>query len=541
MRKVLLLLPFVFAFLTGFAQGPDKYIVFFKDKNGTPYSLSNPSAYLSQRAVNRRQAQGIQVDSSDLPVNPSYLQQVSNTGALILGRSRWFNTVTIQTNDPSAVSTISGFSFVKNVKKVFGTGLNRQRPENIFEDARTMAPDPLYGWSYNQIAMLNGHLIHQLGYKGQGKMIAVLDAGFLNADILPAFDSLRMNGQIKGTWDFVTNDTNVYEDSGHGTNVLSLMGANVPGTLIGTAPKAEYWLLRSEDAPTEYLIEEYNWVSAAEFADSAGADVINSSLGYTEFDAASQNHTYSDMDGNTAPASIGADIAASKGILVVNSAGNSGNDPWTYIGAPADGDSVMAVGAVDSVRMYASFSSRGPSSDGQVKPNVSAQGRLPFLARTDGTYGNSSGTSFSSPIMAGMAASFWSAFPTLSNMQLMTLIQQSADRANNPDDYTGYGIPDFMKAYGTMTDTDNRKKDELKVFPNPFDSKLFLSFYAEDKEEAFFSVYNLLGQEIFTGKADVYPYLYNTVSFEMEHETSGMYIIHLNLGDKTLNSYVIKK
>jgi hypothetical protein len=338
-----------------------------------------------------------------------------------------------------------------------------------------------YGGSFNQIDMIGGVCLDNNGFRGQGMVIAVLDGGFRNVDVMLAFDSLRMNNHILGTYDFVEGDNSVYEDDSHGSYVLSCMGANLPGDLIGTAPEADYWLLRSEDATSEYIVEEYFWAAAAEFADSVGADLINSSLGYTTFDDFTQDHSYADMDGNTTPGSRAADVAASRGILVCNSAGNSGSSPWTFIGAPADADSILAIGAVDGSGNYASFSSHGPSADGQVKPAVVAKGEGTTLAGLSGGTFTGNGTSFSSPVLCGMAACLWQAHPSFSNMQIMSQIIQSASQYASPDTYLGYGIPDFCAANLALGGNPYQLGEEDNLFitgPNPFDNELLFSFYS---------------------------------------------------------------
>ncbi|MDQ3192396.1 MAG: S8 family serine peptidase, partial [Bacteroidota bacterium] len=331
---------------------PGKYWIQFTDKTNSPFSLSTPNQFLSSKAIERRINQHIPLIENDLPVNQSYIDSVSGAGALIINRSKWFNAVTIATSDSAVLSTIAAFSFVKQIRGVQRIVSTDRREEKFFlEQSKNMSfceptlDSTYYGFSLNQIQMLAGDKLHFEGYKGAGKIIAVLDAGFSGVDTIGAFDNLWENNRILGTRDFISKDTMVFEDHAHGMYVLSVMGGWIPGKLIGTAPEASYWLLRTEDAGSEYIVEEDNWVAAAEFADSAGVDIINSSLGYTTFDDPSHDHTYADMDGNSTRITIGADIAASKGIIVVNSAGNSGASPWNYIGAPADGFNVLAVGA----------------------------------------------------------------------------------------------------------------------------------------------------------------------------------------------------
>jgi len=279
--------------------------------------------------------------------------------------------------------------------------------------------------------------------------------------------------------------------------VLSTMGANLPGELIGTAPKADYWLLRTEDGGSEYIIEEYNWVAGAAFADSVGADVINSSLGYTEFDDPSQNHTCDDMTGNTTPVTRGANIAAQRGMVVVNSAGNSGGSGWMCVGAPADGTDVLAVAAVDSNGNYASFSSWGLINGSYVKPNVASQGALAVVSWTDGTIVRSNGTSFSSPIMAGMVASLWSARPGLSASDLRRMVEQSGSQSGNPDTLLGYGIPDFFLILGEQ-EQGAQKAAGAKVYPNPFSRTVTLVLTTGQEASLVAVLWSVRGEKVFT-------------------------------------------
>src|SRR4030095_16295334 len=291
-----------------------------------------------------------------------------------------------------------------------------------------------------------------IGLRGQGMQIALLDNGFNNyaSPSFNAFDSLNANHQVLGTWDFVAREQNVSDDGSHGMSCFSIIAANVPGQFVGKAPKANFWLYQTEDNSSEYPIEEFNWACGAEKADSSGSDVISSSLGYITFDNASLNHTYQDMDGNTTMAAIAADLAAKKGILVFISNGNFGIGSWHFLSTPADGDSVIAVGAVNTDGEVGDFSSYGPSSDGRIKPDIASVGVSAILVTAGGTIGSGNGTSFACPNMAGLATCLWQGFPELSNMQLRSALWQAATKATKPDDRMGYGIPDMKKAFGNL-------------------------------------------------------------------------------------------
>jgi serine protease AprX len=477
---------------------PAKYIIKLKDKNASSKSISQPESYLSAKAIARREKHRIEINTSDMPVSSEYLDAIMAKGAKIIYQSKWLNTLIVETTDPYFIEKISSLQFVANIKefkdiksktaaKVSGKPFfinETYKPYNQYLSPKTVQSGASfnYGSAFNQINMISGNQLHDMGYRGEGMTIAVIDAGFNSADLLHAFDSLWVNNQILGTHDFVEPDNNVFNTaiSSHGMMVLSTMGGNLPGQIVGTAPKASYWLLRSEDARNddEYLMEEYYWVNAAEFADSVGADVINSSLGYTEFDNPVENHTYADMDGNTTPITIGADMAAKKGILVVNSAGNSAYDPWHYIGAPADGDSVLSIGAVDPQGNYAAFSSTGPTYDGRIKPNIAAQGAPAAVADLSGGVVYGSGTSFSSPIIAGMSACLWQANSSYSNMDIINALQESASQSENPDSLLGYGIPNYVTANILLTVNENNGAitKDINISPNPFRTDFAIGF-----------------------------------------------------------------
>lgn len=518
-----------------------KYWVQFTDKNNNPYSISNPSQFLSTKAIERRTKQNISIVENDLPVNPSYLDSIISTGAIVLNKSKWLNGVTVQVMDTAELIKINSFSFVQQIKTVARKKISRDKdleissihPVNHGEFKTT----DNYGYASNQVKMLNTHVLHYLGFKGEGMTIAVLDNGFNKVNTMVAFDSLRANGQILGTWNFINSTANVYDEGDHGSWVLSTMAGNLPGQLIGTAPKANYWLLHSEDNSSEQSIEEDNWVTAAEFADSVGADVINSSLGYSEFNDSMMNYTYTDMDGNTTRVTQGADIAVSKGILVCNSAGNEGSSPWKFIIAPADGDSVLAVGAVDAERKYVGFSSNGPSSDGRIKPNVCAQGLSAAVANLDNTIILINGTSFSSPITAGSSTCLWQAFNNKSNMEILNAIQQSASQFDNPDSLMGFGIPNFYKAYLNLSEIGNRYvKDKVIITQNPFHDIFTIIYNSDNPTEITVDIYDVLNRQV----ASTNTMVYYQQNFDFSFLSNGFYFFKITTSEKITAVKVIK-
>jgi hypothetical protein len=555
MRKIFAFIGLLTTLSISAQVAPNKYFVAFTDKNGTPYSIGNPQAFLTQRAIDRRNAQGIPVVESDLPVNPSYIQQVKNLGVNILNPTKWLNGVSVYAADTNVMASVRALPFVQKVFLCTGTMPGNGLPENKFAiEGKYLAgvsPLPLksfsgqssanYGISYTQIHQVKGEALHNAGFRGEGKVIAVLDAGFLNANTLPAFDSLRANNQILGTKDFVLAGNNVYNEFYHGEAVLSVMGGNLPGVLVGTAPKASYWLLRSEDANTEYIIEEYNWVSAAEFADSVGADVINSSLGYTTFDDPKYNHTCADMNGHTTPVTIGANLAASKGIAVINSAGNSGGSSWTCVGAPSDGNQVMAIAAVDSNGFRAPFSSLGSISGGLVKPNIAAMGAQTVVAYPDGTVGRGSGTSYSSPLIAGLTACLWQSKPSVNNFALYYAMERSASQFSNPDSLLGYGIPDFSYALTCLSSGDHPAEIPYSVQPNPFTDMLVLNIRSEFSGPVSLELFNMLGMQVAGSVKLKDENSSKLILSDLGALRSGVYILRIKLGGETYTSRVIKR
>ena len=445
-----------------------RYIIKLKDKGTNPFSIANPSQYLSARALQRRIRYNILIDSLDLPVTPRYIDSIRLAGTVtILNSSKWLNQVTIRTTDAVAIAKINSFPFVISATAVASRINEQELPVNKKLDAagtesisilnstssrENTAGDVFnYGASHGQVHLHQGEFLHNHGFKGEGMELAVLDAGFFRYLTLPTFDSIRINNQILNTYDFVANETSVNEDDSHGMNCLSTIAANLPGTFVGTAPKAIFCLYRTEDIASETRIEEHNLAAGYEKADSIGVDVCSVSLGYTTFDFASQNYTYANMNGNTTMSAIASDIAAKKGMLPVIAAGNEGSSSWHYISTPADADSVMAVGAVDTLRNVAAFSSFGPSSNGRIKPNVAATGLRAIVASPNtGLPVVSNGTSFAAPNMAGLTTCLWQAFPEYNNMVILDVMQRAASKFTNPDDRVGYGIPDMKKAFAFL-------------------------------------------------------------------------------------------
>jgi len=556
MKIALYLLLFFFLGKPVFASEPVMIWVEFQDKEYSGYSLTRPDEFLSPRAIERRQKQNIPFDFYDLPVSASYIDSILKDPTLSLHyTSKWFNGALFKANLKQSVTKIRQFGFVRHVeiakKPISSLPVKEKGIQSVsllhpytkpvlngFQQYTTTIAD--YGEATEQIAMLNAQSLHENGFWGQNKVIAVLDAGFRNVDTLPAYSELWNNNQILGFYDFVQAKPVLYNDHSHGAYVLSVMGANQPG-FSGTARQASYWLIRTEDAATEFQVEEYNWLAGAEFADSVGADIINSSLGYTVFDDTLQNYRYSDLDGASTIAARAANMAFSRGMLVVNSAGNYGSRNWRYIGTPADAHGVLAVGGTDNSGIIASFSSVGPSYDGRVKPQVTAQGQGVAVINNFGSVSRANGTSFSAPLIAGMAASLWSKYPDASNSQIKQAIIRSSDRYFAPDSLYGFGIPDFEQASIIL----EKKIDDdsfLKLINNPLQSESSITFYAYQEEEISIDIFNSSGQLVwardsllaYSGFNEIKPF------GDIDILTSGIYLIRVNFSNRTETIKTIK-
>ncbi|HEU4470588.1 MAG TPA: S8 family serine peptidase [Flavisolibacter sp.] len=439
-------------------EAQTKHMIRFRDKGSSPYQINNPSAYLSSRSIARRTRYNIALDSTDLPVTPRYIDSLRLAGSVvILNVSKWLNLVTIQTTDAAALAKINSFPFVQSVSAIAArTGASSSPTRDFLESFQPLAPSRTseltanhynYGSSAQQVSLHKGEFLHNIGLRGQNMILGMMDGGFNNYLTTRAFDSARNNGQILGTWDFVARNASVNEDDAHGSQCLSTIAANIPGQFTGTAPKTSFYLYRTEDNLSEYRIEEINWVCAAEQLDSAGGDVICTSVGYADrMSNPAYDYTLADMNGNTTMIARGADMAARKGILVVSSVGNEGTSGWQRIISPSDGDSVLAVGAVSAARWAAPFTGRGPSSDGQIKPDIASLGVDVTIQYPGNSIGTGSGTSFATPNMAGLATCLWQGFPEFSNMKVIGALRRSGSRSSNPNDSIGYGIPDVRLA-----------------------------------------------------------------------------------------------
>jgi serine protease AprX len=474
------------------------YWIKLKDKNGTRFQIDHPESFLTKRALDRRIRQNIPVDQTDLPVSVVYIDTLKNRGLEVVHTSKWLNGITVRTADTTVIKKITMLPFVASVQLTKPALLQKSVILKFQEEQLQTGYNPLnYGIAINQLTQLNGQYLHNKGFRGKGIQIAILDAGFWHVNQIAAFDSLRNSGRILGMRDFVDPTSDIYQEHTHGMSVLSCMGGNQSPTMIGTAPDASYYLFRTEDVPTEYLIEEDNWVAAAELADSLGVDIINSSLGYFGFDDPKMNHSWSEMDGKTTRVTQGANMAFQKGILVFNSAGNEGDNLWRHIIAPSDGESVIGVAAVDKNGIRAAFSSVGPAFGGAVKPNVAAMGSSTFLITASGVPGYSSGTSFSSPVLAGMGACLLQSNPYAPAKLIKTAIEQSASLYHKPDSLLGYGIPDFEKADLYLKLNTAVKLNPIAgwaVSPNPFSDYIIIrNLNPVSGDKCFISLYNLKG------------------------------------------------
>ncbi len=547
-KKLVLALTFVLSLLGADELSAQKYWVKFKNKGGTPYTLSNPSAYLSAKAIARRTQQGIAIDSTDLPVTPSYVTQVDNvSGVTVLYRSKWLNGIVVKVTNTVALTSISALPFVQstgavNKYRLTFPAIDKNNISSNSSSQKVQNPNAYnYGNSLNQAQMIGADCMHNAGFRGQGITIAVMDAGFRDVNLDNIYDSLFIQGRLKGTRDFVTGDTMVFEDHTHGAQVLSTMAGITPGTIIGTAPKANYWLLRTEDVATETISEEYNWIRGAEFADSLGADICTTSLGYTTFDGGSNDHTYSQLNGKTAPMSIAATMATRKGMIVLNAAGNEGGGSWNFISVPSDADSIISVGAVDPAKNKAGFSSFGPTADGRIKPDLCAQGG-PAWVCYGGCY-NGSGTSFATPVLAGAVACLLQCKPFAKPQQIIAAMKATATNSAIPNNSIGWGVPNMclarLSSLLSVNDISSELNSGMQVYPNPFNSNITIQFNNQDISNTMVTITDVIGKVIVSKNYQVTNSMITIT--ELENLKQGVYFVTVTSGNLSSVKKIVKQ
>lgn len=540
MKKLKLLVVIILTSLGVQAQdlAPGVFWIYFSDKEGNSYQIDQPAQFLSERSVNRRAMQGLAVDMRDLPVSSAYLNEIEAMGVEIKHVSRWLNGIAMVQMHDTTFQKILLLPFTDTVP------WEPARDELYFPQKSGQARfnPPLesppafdYGIAREQVEQVRTSGLHDLGYTGSGVWIGVLDAGFYNVDSLPSFIPLIDEGRILGTRNYV-NESSIYrQSSSHGMSVLSIMAGEWDGNMMGTAPHASYLLCMTENSDQETRIEEIAWIEAAEYADSLGVDVINTSLGYSNFDGVIYDYTYADMDGLSTYISRAASLTASRGIILCSSAGNEGNDDWFYITAPADATDILCVGAVDSTNLLANFSSRGPSYDARIKPDITAMGRASGVQHRSGELARGNGTSFASPVMTGSVAALWQAFPELPAIDLMRKIKQSAHRSMNPDASYGFGTPNMLYAYHTITRIPvHFSSGEMEVWPNPAGEHITIKISESGEQQV--RIYDLNGRVIFSRQMQL--------PGEMalpETLNSGIYIIEIRTTGNIYRSRLLKQ
>jgi serine protease AprX len=475
-----------FAFLLAFVALPGAaqencYMVFFTDKAGITETLSKPIEFLSERAIARRLEQGIEITDRDLPVQSDYVDGIHSAGGEVLYKTRWMNGVLIHCT-PSELSAVQGLPYVEHVEFVAPPGKDVSGGRRSFNLRRNSSHIGIE--TENQLQMLGIDRMHEANFKGEGVTIAVLDSGFPGVDGIPAFQHVVSEGRIMTdvSYDFVHDSPEIFQYDSHGTEVLSVIAGNIPDAFTGGAYEATFQLFVTEDVPTEYRVEEYNWLFAAEKADSAGADIIHSSLGYYDFDDPAMNYNLSQMDGKSTVISKAAQWAADRGIVVVASAGNEGSIPsWRIITAPADAVDVLAVGAVNSTGQKTGSSSIGPSSDNRIKPDLVALGQSVKVVKPTGQVSTASGTSLSAPLVTSLVAGVMQAYPELTSKEVVALLKQTASQGNRPDNLLGYGIPNFQAIVNFM-EQDGTQSRPFEIYPNPMKADDTLTISPLDPE-----------------------------------------------------------
>lgn len=529
-----LLAAFCFIAIGATAQ-TNRYFVFFKDKTGTPFSITQPEAFLSAKSITRRQQQQISITETDLPVNPAYVQQLKDNGIATYFTSRWMNGVLVEALS-SEVASMEALPFVDQVLMVApGQKFSNGRTKRIKRRQDT-TDQPLV--NATQLIQLGIPTMHADGYKGEGIAIAVFDSGFQGVDVTAPFSLLNTDNRIKQAFNFVSNISNVFVADDHGTEVLSVMAAYADDTYVGGAYKADYYLYLTEDVSSEYRIEEFNWTFAAEKADSAGVQIINSSLGYNEFDDSSMDYTKAQLDGQTAYVTRAARLAIERGIIVVCSAGNEGNKSWQLVTPPADADGILAVGSVTATATRSSFSSVGPTADDRIKPDVVALGSGTAVIRASGNTGTTSGTSLASPLVASLAAGVWQAYPELTALEVYEVLTQSASQSTTPDNFLGYGIPNFEAVLNYLKEPE--PLNTWLVFPNPVVGNQFNIQLDEISNPIQVTVFDSKGARVAESILQI-NWQNNPFRYDISDLQAGLYYVRIQSGNRQSTFRVMKQ
>lgn len=531
--RVILLL-FILASYATEAQ-INQYFIFFKDKAGTPFSISEPSQFLSNRSIARRQKQKITTTEEDLPVNPAYVNQVKSTGAITYFTSRWWNGVLIEADASilssiNSLSCVSGSMLVAPGKKINGGRLNTRKQKK-----NTNSDQPVNQTQLQQIGLDE---MHTMGYLGEGIRIAIFDSGFQGVNVSSPFSLLFTENRVKQTFNFVNNSVGVYQNDDHGTEVLSVIAAYTPGVYTGGAYKSEYILYITENVSSEYRIEEYNWTIAAERADSAGVDIINSSLGYNEFDDPSMDYSKSDLDGEKAVITRAARKAIERGMIVVCSAGNEGGNSWKLVTPPADAEGILAVGSVNSQGTLSGFSSQGPTADNRLKPDVVAMGSGTSVIKSNGALGNVSGTSLASPLIASLAAGVLQAFPALSATEIYDALVHSANQASSPDNLMGYGLPHFRAIKNYIES--GQSEEFVSVYPNPVTGdSIQIKLKSVPITPVDITIFDAQGRLVEEYSRQL-NWLNNPLEYDLSKLQAGLYLMRINTGTQIATLKFVK-
>lgn len=527
------------AFLVN-AQTPQyAYRIGFKDKQGSP-DLSNPLSLFSQRALDRRSAQGISLDSTDRPVSPIYVNDVFT---VISGKlhvtSRWLNQIVVLVTDTSNIAAVRSKPFVAYAEYVgyFGSGLYKQTSGGDTGTLqKTTGSSAYYGTAYDQTKLVNGDYLHDRGYKGKGKLIAVMDEGFTGVNTGPVFDSLMKSGRLVDKRNFVYNNTDVFTSFNHGTGCLSTIAGNIPGTYVGSAPEADIALYVTEYAYGDMPIEMDNMLAAAERADSIGADVISASVGYNTFSSPFKSLVYADIDGKTTVAAKAANMATTKGILFVITAGNEGGGGWNYVLTPGDADSAITIGGATLYKSAVSTSGNGPNAAGMVKPDVCMLGSNVSVMFTSTTPSYLGGTSYATPQLAGWAACLMQATSTnVTPYRIRTAIVKSGHLYATPTVQMGYGVPDFGIAHNLLNVKDTPEEELttanwVMATPNPTKDAVTIRLLMQQTGSATITLIDASGRAVSKNQYNLNAGK-QTIQLSMPAST-GMYLLKVNANDK---------